>query len=474
MAAIFLILMMITIYWRMALDKILYHEIDLLIPVHRFKINYSYTREKRMEFVREFLLRLVRISPLKPRQIATYFGFSKIELNEAISNLVNKDELDFSDDGDVVLTSRSKSYFTKSGGTPEVLAFFEDFIFLNYELVGFNPVKSRENEDNRLGLKLQVDNEVIANSAKEIKSVFQKNFLKYFQDKVLLTRNMDREGKTPNLYAMGEAILTGRKTLRLSNEFFIDFDLRPVQRSNFSELIDSSNIHDSITSKLSELQKIDNTEQVFGVMDAETKKFFSEKTFFDMKKLLQTRVELLSEKNKSQPIPFVGSIYLNHNWDLIIDELEKLNKASNVIDDSSDLIWIAPDDPFWGKSHKLISCISDLIQRESTRRKKAHRLFNTRIFLPLPKDEKKNRFINQTEYNFKGFVKNISYIENGFSSGNIEILLLPNCFVAVNYHLSIPNILPVTIPIGFISIDHKTIENVKNQVDDFLSNQSIN
>jgi hypothetical protein len=460
------------------MDKIPYQEIDFLIPVHRFKINFSYTRQKGMRFVREFLLRLIHISPMKPWQIATYFGFSKIELNEAINNLVNNDELEFSDDGDVVLTPLSESYFSKSGDSPEMLAFFEEFISLSYELVGFNNIKKFiENKDKRLGLKLEVDNEIFANSGKEVKLVFQKNFLKYFQDKILLTRDIDRQGKQPHLYSMGSVIKTSAYTLRLSNEFRIDFDVRPIERSNFSELGDSSSMHDFITKKLSDLQKPDNTEQLFRAMDGETKKFFSTKTFFDMNKLLQTRVELLSEKNNLKPIPFVGATYLKHNWDLIIDQLIKLNKnhTNSNKGEIPDLIWIAPIDPFWGKSQKLGSCISDLIQSESTKGKKAQRLFNTNIYLPLLAEQSHNNFFHQIKYDYKDFWENnMSYLDKGYSNGNIEIILLPKSFVVVNYHFSIPNVLPVTLPIGFISTNINIINDVQKEIEKFISDNKLN
>ena len=458
------------------MDKISYQEIDFLIPVHSFKINYSYTRQKGMQFVREFLLRLVHISPMKPGQIATYFGFSKIELNEAINNLVNKDELEFSDDGDVVLTPLSEGYFNKSGDSPEMLAFFEEFKFLNYELVGFNHIKFSEKEDNRLGLKLKVDNEVIANSTKEVKTVFQKNFLKYFQDKVLL-RDIDREEKQPHLYAMGEVMMRGVHILRLSNQFSIDFDGRPIERSDFSELGDSSSMHDSITKKLSELQKPDNTEEVLRSMDGETKKFFNAKTFFDMNRLVQTRVELLSEKNNHKPIPFVGATYLKQNWQLVVEQLKKAIKSNTKTDGEKipELVWIAPIDPFWGKSHRLASCISELIGNESSKGKKAQRLYNTKIYLPLPAEQDHKNFFHQIKYDYKDFwEKNMSYLDKGFSDGNIEIILLPKSFVAVNYHLSIPDLLPVTLPIGFVSTNIDTINDVQKQIEDFISIHKLN
>ncbi|MFQ2238701.1 hypothetical protein ACK32R_23725 [Aeromonas dhakensis] len=64
--------------------NIAYHEVDLLLPAHRFDIRFSYVTKKGLSFVREFVLRLVHISPMKPVDIATYFGLSRREVDEAV------------------------------------------------------------------------------------------------------------------------------------------------------------------------------------------------------------------------------------------------------------------------------------------------------------------------------------------------------------------------------------------------------
>ena len=71
--------------------NIAYHEVDLLLPAHRFDIRFSLCDQKKgLSFVREFVLRLVHISPMKPVDIATYFGLSRREVDEAITDLVEK------------------------------------------------------------------------------------------------------------------------------------------------------------------------------------------------------------------------------------------------------------------------------------------------------------------------------------------------------------------------------------------------
>ena len=124
------------------------------------------------------------------------------------------------------------------------------------------------------------------------------------------------------------------------------------------------------------------------------------KTFFDIKRLVQTRVELLSEKNNHKPIPFVGAIYLKQNWQLVVEQLKKSIKSNTKTDGEKipELVWIAPNDPFWGKSHRLASCISELIDNESSKGKKAQRLYNTKIYLPLLTEANPKRIFEQIKY----------------------------------------------------------------------------
>ena len=79
--------------------NIAYHEVDFLLPIHRFDIRFSYVTKKGLPFIREFVLRLVHISPMKLSDIATFFGFSDIEVEEAVGDLVDKGDLQFTEGG---------------------------------------------------------------------------------------------------------------------------------------------------------------------------------------------------------------------------------------------------------------------------------------------------------------------------------------------------------------------------------------
>lgn len=97
-----------------------YHEIDFLLPAQRFNINFSYITQKGLSFVREFVLRLVHLAPMTKSQIATFFGFSRKEIEEAIEDLVERDELMLTEGGLLTLTEKSSGYFTEIGEVPRL------------------------------------------------------------------------------------------------------------------------------------------------------------------------------------------------------------------------------------------------------------------------------------------------------------------------------------------------------------------
>ena len=71
----------------------IYHEIDFLLPAQRFNINFSYITQKGLPFVREFVLRLIHLAPMSMSQVATFFGFTRKEVQEAIDDLVERGEV---------------------------------------------------------------------------------------------------------------------------------------------------------------------------------------------------------------------------------------------------------------------------------------------------------------------------------------------------------------------------------------------
>ena len=101
-------------------NKVTYHEVDFLLPAQRFNIQFSYVSQQGLPFIREFVLRLVHVASMSKAQIATYFGLTHRETEEAISDLVQRGELTLSSDGRLALTDKSNGYFSEVGEIPQL------------------------------------------------------------------------------------------------------------------------------------------------------------------------------------------------------------------------------------------------------------------------------------------------------------------------------------------------------------------
>ena len=454
----------------------IYHEIDFVVPVHRFKINFSYSKERGIRsFIREFVLRLVHISPMKPANIAIFFGLSNIEMSEAISDLINRGDLELSNDGELVLTHASKNYFQELGSSPILPTIIDNHVSLWYELNSFNCIRKKYDESGWGScIELSIDNEIVSNSPKHIKSVFQKNFYKYFEENRILSNESDRIGKQPNIYSVGEISRISRAPLRLTTQFQIDQDGRPVERKDSDLFSDPSVIHELITEHICKIQKTDNFEDI--VIDAVTT--FDDDLTLDLVKPDSIDVEgyvlaiLLSISNNEATIPLIGPIYSENNWNRVMENIINIGDKVEKNQKPIELIWVAPSDPFWGKSYRLNGCISELLRNEQTSGKKSQRIYNSNIYIQIEKHYDR-RMINDYEHEFKDFKSCIYGLIEGFLNGNVEIILIPGQFAAVIYHFSMPEVLPVTFPAGFTSTDRVKIKMVEEVVNEYIDPDQV-
>jgi hypothetical protein len=148
----------------------IYHEIDFLLPAQRFNINFSYITEKGLPFVREFVLRLIHLAPMSMSQVATFFGFSRKEVQEAIDDL-ERDELTLSENGRLTLTEKSRSYFTELGEVPRLSLLRDSTACLSFDLATFSCLRKDKFSDKwKAGISIKVDDENASCSQTHVKA----------------------------------------------------------------------------------------------------------------------------------------------------------------------------------------------------------------------------------------------------------------------------------------------------------------
>ncbi|EMJ6735305.1 TPA: hypothetical protein L9811_003586 [Klebsiella pneumoniae] len=265
-----------------------------------------------------------------------------------------------------------------------------------------------------------------------------------------------------------------KDALRLTCKFYVDVDGRPIEREDFDLLDDSTDIHEMITKSLGHNKRSSNISMIATAMayfeDTWTKKVFNDYSINPASFALAS-AESLADLQK--PKILAGPLYSNSNWSFISSKVQKYitNRTTSEDKKAKQLVWLAPSDPYWGKSSRIIDCLSELENLQLTTGKNPERVFIPKLYLPLssPTDR---RTLSKLVYDFRESA-NLNYgVAEGFMDGNVEVLYLEDEFIVVFYHINFPESLPVTLPVGFIVEDKKIIRKISKLVEEYIDSSS--
>ena len=449
----------------------IYHEIDFLLPAQRFNINFSYITQKGLPFVREFVLRLIHLAPMSMSQVATFFGFTRKEVQEAIDDLVERGELTLSENGRLTLTEKSSGYFTELGEVPRLSLLRDSTACLSFDLATFSCLgKDNSSEKSKAGISIKVDDENASCSETQVEKHFQRQFHEILQ-KGFLSRSLTQDEKdSPTVYTVNSVNKIKQMPVRLPVQFKVDADGRSVEREDFEKLKNSDYVHERISLELDRLGRPSNFGEIAKAMldigDGETLKLFDSKGSSVSLQFFEdlARLEANSQKKRTT---FLGPIYSSANWELLQKHLAPIIKArreSKADVGQTPFLWLAPSDPYWGKSSNLQVRVSEILSMASTKEK---RLYSPAIYLPVsgPDDQKTAR---QWKWEFDPNSDKVYGLIEGFLGGNVEVMHFEGEFVAVVYHVSLPDSYPVSLPIGFISADKDVVSSVGRLITTYL------
>ena len=453
----------------------IYHEIDFLLPAQRFNINFSYITQKGLPFVREFVLRLIHLAPMSMSQVATFFGFTRKEVQEAIDDLVERGELTLSENGRLTLTEKSSGYFTELGEVPRLSLLRDSTACLSFDLATFSCLgKDNSSEKWKAGLSIKVDDENASCSEMQVEKHFQRQFHEILQ-KGFLSRSLTQDEKdSPTVYTVNSVNKIKQMPVRLPVQFKVDADGRSVEREDFEKLKSSDYVHERISLELDRLGRPSNFGEIAKAMldigDGETLKLFDSKGSSVSLQFFEDLAKLEANSQKKRTT-FLGPIYSSANWELLQKHLAPIIKArreSKADVGQTPFLWLAPSDPYWGKSSNLQVRVSEILSMASTKEK---RLYSPTIYLPVsgPDDQKTAR---QWKWEFDPNTDKVHGLIEGFLGGNVEVMHFEGEFVVVVYHVSLPDSYPVSLPIGFISADKDVVSSVGRLVTTYLEGSS--
>lgn len=408
-------------------------------------------------------------------QVATFFGFTRKEVQEAIDDLVERGELTLSENGRLTLTEKSSGYFTELGEVPRLSLLRDSTACLSFDLATFSCLgKDNSSEKSKAGISIKVDDENASCSETQVEKHFQRQFHEILQ-KGFLSRSLTQDEKdSPTVYTVNSVNKIKQMPVRLPVQFKVDTDGRSVEREDFEKLKNSDYVHERISLELDRLGRPSNFGEIAKAMldigDGETLKLFDSKGSSVSLQFFEdlARLEANSQKKRTT---FLGPIYSSANWGLLQKHLAPIIKArreSKADVGQTPFLWLAPSDPYWGKSSNLQVRVSEILSMASTKEK---RLYSPTIYLPVsgPDDQKTAR---QWKWEFDPNSDKVYGLIEGFLGGNVEVMHFEGEFVAVVYHVSLPDSYPVSLPIGFISADKDVVSSVGRLVTTCLEGSS--
>lgn len=456
-------------------NTVTYHEIDFLLPAQRFNINFSYIAQKGLPFVREFVLRLVHVAPMSRRQIATFFGFSRKETEEAIADLIDRGELTLSGSGRLTLTEKSGGYFTDIGEVPHLSLLRDSGACLSFDLATFTCLgKDIISDKWKTGISINVEDEKASKSEALVEKHFQYQFHEILNNGLLSKSLVQEKLDSPTVYTVNSVHKIKQFPLRLSAKFEMNMDGRSVEREDFEMLNSSDYVHEQIAVELNRVARPSNFMDIAKAMleigDSETLKLFDSKTSSLNPQFLDdlTRLESNSQITRTT---FLGPIYSVANWGILQKHLapilaSRIETKTDVGQDS--FIWLAPSDPYWNKSNRLLVSISDFLNKAATKDKE---LYSPTIYLPVSGQDDR-RSVNQWKHDLEPYLDQARGLIEGFLDGNVEIMHFEKELVVVVYHMSLPNTYPVTLPLGFISADKEIVSSIGKLVKTYVQGNS--
>jgi predicted transcriptional regulator len=453
--------------------KITFNELDFILPSYRYNIRFSFTTKQGLSFIREFILRLVQLGPMSPKQIAHYMGLNEREAKEALSDLLNREELKYNDHNQVELTEKSSSYFDSLGSSLNVSELRTSGSHLGFELTSLSCVSTQNKrlpKEWGFGCRLEVMSQKTANRDKLISKAFQRHFQDFIEDG-FMEHLKDEKGGKPNIYKVESLNPMGQDPLRLKLKFQLDLDGNAVESEDFESLKDSSEAHGLITEHLHKTRHSNNYHEILSAIeslgDMHTSGLFS-LSGFNVDKFIELKAS--DESNSGRYIPLLGSLYSEENWLAFTNllDVEKKKLISQHQNGVADFKWLAPSDYCWGKSDQVLRCFNEILEGQKTTGKKAKPLYDPQFLLPL-NDDRDLRQKKTWLHEFKYIEEFLSGYVEGYHKGHVEVILLESRLVAVTYYLHLPEHYRVALPIGFISTDSEVVNRVANSMNGYLS-----
>lgn len=439
-----------------------YNEVDYIVPAETFSIEYCYLSKQGFPFIKEFLLKTLYIAPYSKYELSSFFGFNQRELASALEEPLNKGEITYLNDGRLSLTPLAKGYFSSLEDKPVIEKPQSRTSSVSFELIGFNKVKN-QNDNWHTGLHLKGNHEVQSSSEHYARTMFTKNFQRLVEMGELGTIKT-HDNALPSLYSVDK--VSSKKTIahRIKRKFQIDLDNRtkPFDVDKIYE--NDEAILQAVAQETDNIRlgnNIDSIKKAWDAFEDMSVSRFIKDEYIDFRGML---AEMAAGSFDKPYELLIGPLYSKRSWS-VIERCVKGIKPKKSAQKPLEISWFGANTHYWAMSDSFNKAKESLLNFKTD-----DNTANYQLKIYLPCDDNPN-IDSQASKEWKYKLGNLSSCEgvrNGLFDGSVEILQFENEFVAVSYHLAVPDISSVHIPLGFCTTDQRLVSKIAKLVKDFL------
>lgn len=435
-----------------------FNRVTFGLPVETFRVEANIALEKRLPVVKEFVLRLLRVTgPISLHAFRDFFGFSNSEALSVLESLSSEGFVELVDDL-VQLSASATDKFDKAGG--ELPSFTKVELktdTVTFDLVHFFPLRAASlapHQDNLL--KLEAPDEAISESVKRARQAYRDRYPE------IASSRTDLRERSYGVYSVEDIESKRRGYAPIPVSFSLDINGQ-VQRTiggDFERLAPTdlvNFVNERISAEIPSTLSIINVDEFLGTFELPAlNQYLTGRKFDVLRYIADVHVSKSVELPKDVE-PILGNLYLPENRDKINGRIAAARSGKRKGPGAllSSLVWLAPDYALWGRGEdfsQAITLFSETLKAEGqgdgialcayseagqdqqvTTALLVSKLREIHFSRPLPPDGR-------------------------LMGGRLELMLYPCSFMAAVFHLPAPGEPGLWLPVGFISRQSKHLE----------------
>lgn len=431
--------------------------IDITLPVQAFRFEYTLVGRSNLPFIREFILRLLKVGNMSATHLAKFLGLTEKEVSIAVSQLVSLNEISLDKEGNIQLTAEAHKYFEgPSDNCPKITKLFEGTSTFKFDLLSFGLIRSDDKISPPFNaIHLSPETEKLSNSVNHAKSAFLRNYIDIFEEESISFDGVNDIRKV-ELYKLSDVRKNKDYNTRFSLTFSLDTERNSIERHSDSHFFDVDEIQKNLNEVLLSSFNTSNIQDIVSALDTldETQLL----DCFTPDSIDLTALAILAVKQSASSFGrsyFLGSPTSSANWNQLTTPIKKHLKDGKSI---ATCTWLAPSDRFWLMSNQSLSRTSELIN--------ATKGLEAQLYVPVSgsKDKHQELLWRKSLGSMKGQAIKVS---EGFMGGSVEVILVPGIVSMVCFYLQKPGE-SASIPFGFITTDESDIDHIHQKFESYL------